>query len=100
MITNPVKAIRAHCLQCCCGQVAEVQRCTIENCALYPFRFGKNPYRAHTPRMLQRGDGEENAAKRIAVDEKIFPIKDADIYLTNVDSERTADVIYKFLMQE
>lgn len=50
--------------------------------------------------MLQRGDGEENAAKRIAVDEKIFPIKDADIYLTNVDSERTADVIYKFLMQE
>lgn len=51
-------------------------------------------------RMLQRGDGEENTAKRIAVDEKIFPIKDADIYLTNVDSERTADVIYKFLMQE
>lgn len=45
MITNPVKAIRAHCLQCCCGQVAEVQRCTIGNCALYPFRFGKNPYR-------------------------------------------------------
>ena len=49
MITNPVKAIRAYCLQCCCGQVSEVQRCTIEACALYPFRFGKNPYRAHTP---------------------------------------------------
>ena len=51
-------------------------------------------------RMLKRGDGKESAAKRITVDEKIFPIKDADIYLTNVDSERTADVLYKFLMQE
>lgn len=45
MITNPIKAIRAYCLQCCCGSSNEVQKCTIEQCALYPFRFGKNPYR-------------------------------------------------------
>lgn len=45
MQTNPVKAIREKCLECSCGNSAEVQRCTVESCALYPFRFGKNPYR-------------------------------------------------------
>lgn len=44
-ITNPVKAIRAKCLDCCCGNRAEIENCTITKCALYPFRFGKNPYR-------------------------------------------------------
>lgn len=44
-ITNPVKAIRVKCLDCCCGQANEVKLCTVNNCALYPFRFGKNPYR-------------------------------------------------------
>lgn len=45
-ITNPVKAIRAKCLDCCCGQINEVKECTAVNCPLHPFRFGKNPYRA------------------------------------------------------
>ena len=44
-ITNPVKAIRAKCLDCCCGSTAEVTNCTVSGCALFPFRFGKNPYR-------------------------------------------------------
>ena len=43
---NPVKAIRAKCLNCCCGQPNEVRLCTIERCPLHPFRFGTNPYRA------------------------------------------------------
>lgn len=45
-ITNPVKAIRAKCLECCCGQQNEVKLCPCTDCALYPFRFGRNPYRA------------------------------------------------------
>lgn len=45
IITNPVKAIRAKCIDCMCGQVTEVQLCTCTDCALYPFRMGKNPYR-------------------------------------------------------
>lgn len=44
-ITNPVKAIRAFCMECSCGQTSEVQRCPMHECPLYPFRFGKNPYR-------------------------------------------------------
>ncbi len=43
--TTPLKAIRLKCLDCCCGSSNEVKLCTVERCALYPFRFGKNPYR-------------------------------------------------------
>lgn len=45
-IVSPLKAIRAKCLDCCCGSVAEVRKCTAVGCPLYPFRFGSNPYRA------------------------------------------------------
>ena len=45
MNTNPVKAIREHCLDCCGGSALEVQTCTVTKCALHPFRLGKNPYR-------------------------------------------------------
>lgn len=43
---NPVKAIREKCLDCVCGSQDEVAKCPVESCALYPFRFGKNPFRA------------------------------------------------------
>lgn len=43
--TNPVKAIRAYCLNCCLENANEVAKCPAERCELYPFRFGKNPYR-------------------------------------------------------
>ena len=43
-IRSPIKAIREKCLECCCWQPGEVKLCTSVNCALYPFRFGKNPY--------------------------------------------------------
>lgn len=45
MATNPVKAIREKCIDCCCGAVGEVRNCTAVKCALFPFRMGKNPYR-------------------------------------------------------
>ena len=44
-ITNPVKAIRAFCMECSSGQASEVKACPVYKCPLYPFRFGKNPYR-------------------------------------------------------
>lgn len=40
---TPIKAIRAKCLDCCCGQVNEVKMCPCSDCSLYPYRFGKNP---------------------------------------------------------
>lgn len=46
VIQNPVKAIRKFCLDCLGGSYREVERCTATDCALYPFRMGKNPFRA------------------------------------------------------
>lgn len=40
---TPVKAIRKKCLDCCNYQSKEVRLCTIINCAIYPYRFGRRP---------------------------------------------------------
>ena len=34
------KAIRQKCLDCCCGNSAEVRRCQIRKCALWRYRMG------------------------------------------------------------
>jgi hypothetical protein len=45
MHLSPVKAIKKHCLDCSGGSKKEVRECIIQDCPLYPFRFGKNPNR-------------------------------------------------------
>lgn len=52
--TTPKKAIRAHCIECMGGMMAEVNRCTSHDCALYPFRLGTNPFHA-----LAKGNRKE-----------------------------------------
>ena len=42
---SALKAIRAKCLDCCCGNVAEVTRCPCTDCPLYIYRDGHNPAR-------------------------------------------------------
>lgn len=37
------KAIRAKCLACVCGQEAEVRKCDLLSCPLFPYRFGCRP---------------------------------------------------------
>lgn len=34
------QAIRKKCLDCCCGNSAEVRRCHITECALHRYRLG------------------------------------------------------------
>lgn len=43
---TPLKAIRAKCLDCVCGQANEVKLCPCEDCPLWQYRFGHNPKRA------------------------------------------------------
>jgi hypothetical protein len=38
--------IRRRCIDCSGGSLAEVRRCGVTDCALYPFRMDKNPNRA------------------------------------------------------
>lgn len=56
-ITSPLKAIRAKCLDCVCYQINEVKLCPSENCPLYLFRMGKNPFRK--PRELSEEQKEK-----------------------------------------
>ena len=42
-ILTPLKAIRAKCMDCCCGQAKEIKLCNLKNCPLYPYRMGKRP---------------------------------------------------------
>ena len=36
------KAIRQKCLECCCGNAAEVRRCHITDCTLWSWRLGRS----------------------------------------------------------
>ena len=44
--TSPIKAIRAKCVDCCAGELAEVRHCAATACPLWPFRMGVNPLNA------------------------------------------------------
>lgn len=61
---TPVKAIRAKCLECSVGNVAEVRNCVIPTCPLYPYRMGHNPARAglgkKNPAFFQSKDSTED----------------------------------------
>lgn len=35
------KAIRLKCIDCCCGNTAEVRKCPAEQCPLWRYRMGK-----------------------------------------------------------
>jgi hypothetical protein len=56
MSKSPLKAIRSKCLDRSCGSHKEVRLCPVTECALYPFRFGKNPFvkRKGNPEALKR----------------------------------------------
>lgn len=48
---TPIKAIRANCIECSSNQPKEVRECQVVNCALFPYRFGKNPKRKGIGRL-------------------------------------------------
>ena len=35
------KAIRLKCIDCCCGNMAEVRKCVLTECPLWRYRMGK-----------------------------------------------------------
>ena len=58
-----LKAIRAKCLDCCAYSPAEVRECGITNCALHPYRMGKNPFRK---KRVLTDEQREALAERLA----------------------------------
>lgn len=64
-ITNPVKAIRAKCIDCMGGQTAEVPLCPSADCALYPFRMGRNPFRTKREYTEEQLEAKRENIRRI-----------------------------------
>lgn len=61
---SPIKAIRAKCMECSNYQYTEVTKCPIEDCALYAYRFGKNPFiKGRTLTDEQKKEAAERLAK-------------------------------------
>lgn len=58
---NPLKALRARCLDCCCGDASEVRKCAASGCPSWPFRMGKNPFRKSM--KLSQEERERRAAR-------------------------------------
>lgn len=54
---TPLQAIKKHCLDCRFGNRKEVVACEDEDCNLYPFRLGKNPF--HLNRELSEKEKKE-----------------------------------------
>ena len=46
LYATPVKAIRKKCLDCTCNQPKEIRECTVINCPIFPYRFGRRPNKA------------------------------------------------------
>jgi hypothetical protein len=61
MIKNPVKEIRANCIECSGGSRYEADNCPCTSCLLFAFRGGRNPYR--TPRVLSQDQKDANVAR-------------------------------------
>lgn len=49
---TPMKAIRLKCIDCCAGQILEVNKCHLEKCPLWIYRTG------HRPKNENMGDFE------------------------------------------
>lgn len=41
--TSFTRAIRDKCMDCCAGNDAEVRKCELVECPLFPYRFGCSP---------------------------------------------------------
>ena len=46
LVKTPIKSIKEKCLDCTNGSRKEIRLCTVVQCALYPYRFGKRPTQA------------------------------------------------------
>lgn len=53
------KAIRLKCLDCCCGNSAEVRRCNLVKCPLWIYRMGSEK-KAKMLAVVNKSDGTDS----------------------------------------
>jgi hypothetical protein len=49
-----LRAVRENCIECCGGNEAEVRRCRLVWCPMWPYRMGSNPFHRVTLSEEQR----------------------------------------------
>ena len=59
-VKNPVSGIRAFCMICQGGSAPGVRYCTAIQCALFPFRMGKNPFYGRLKDEDTEGEAEDS----------------------------------------
>ena len=61
--TVGLKAVRAKCLDCCCGNASEVRKCLSTACPLWPLRMASVPkgYRIHGEQQKPDNDAVSDA---------------------------------------
>ena len=95
---TPIKAIRAKCLECCCGSFTEVKLCGITDCALHAYRFGHRPKGNNS--TLDTNE-EENTEATMASDEN-NEVLELEAQLEKVENrifyEEMADSNYNFTL--
>lgn len=57
-----MKAVRAKCLDCCADNAAEVRKCVVVQCALWPLRMGSQPKGLRAARKEEAETEAEEAA--------------------------------------
>jgi hypothetical protein len=74
---SPMEAIRARCLDCSAGSATEVRLCAHVRCPSWPFRMGKNPWRAPLSEA-QLEARRESAARMARAVKNALPLRASD----------------------
>lgn len=90
---TPVKSIRAMCLECCNGQMAEVRRCPVETCSLWPYRLGCRPAKS-TPALAAETEKQPCAspAQGAESSKRLTPIQAIRSKCRNCSADQLAEV--------
>ena len=76
---TPMRAIRAKCLDCCCGSATEVRLCEIRVCPLYPYKSGHKPKEdSEEYKLITNSSLPENIVRRYGFGEKEHYLQGGD----------------------
>ena len=81
---SPLKAIRAKCYDCSYFQLNEIRFCEAVNCALWPFRAGKHPWRveARKPPLTDANSDQQTAFQGGGLHQAPRPMPNASVTRT------------------
>ncbi len=74
-LKSPVKAIREFCIECMGGRgnegyMKQISECSSPHCAVFEFRFGKNPYHTQNLTAEQRKERADRLKEGLSHDKR------------------------------